>query len=258
MITFRLSFFWRLISAFILCGMLPLFLLSVVFTGASTRVIDQNNRRNLNEIVTTVSVITENSIKNAFSLARTTAADESSISYCSSFFTDLPQNQAIETKSLLISDIYQKVGTRIDDSEYQVFLVPLNGLEVLSRRQIPNEYQTDWYGGWGILNAGEEGGQDGTLFIQPHPDNGNEALAAVIFPVISEGKIIGYAIVDILRKAFTSQVSRITGLQGALDMLYLYDSRTSCIMYSHFPSKMKAFFSMIFRLNMLFPLVFSK
>ncbi len=245
----RVSFFWRILSAFVLCGMAPLFLLSVVFTGAVEHVIEKNNYRRAAESVESVRLVADSFVQTAIRTAEHLSASAAVIGYCANGDAASPAAQ-----SLLVSDIFQETRLYAEDDDFQIYVIPADGRPVLSKKTIPAQYELASYGGWGVFNAARselnrtDGCSPYVLFGQPHPDSGNQTVAAVIVPVYGTAApaaalsraqdgfpagVTGFVIVDILRKGFASRITQIAGLQGALDTLLLYD-KNRCVLYSHF------------------------
>ena len=235
----HLPFFWRLFSAFVICSLIPLFVLAFVVTGVFQQVITRHNELQKKNIIEQIAAITEQSVLEAKQTAITMAASPLITEYC---LSAVQNNLFHEAKqSILISDIFQHIRLIEVSGKYQVFIIPVNR-QVLSRGKIPEQYKDLAYQTWGIF--GPQKKQNGTsLFIQPHPSNGNTAVAAVIAPVVSSQQNIpiGYVVIDILRNGLYNSIASIVNLQSTFDTLIIYDS-SKCIMYSHFDSKQEAEF----------------
>ena len=142
----HISFFWRLLSAFIICGIVPLFLLSVVFTGTVQYVIEKNNYRRAEETIETANIFLNNLINNSYSIVNELASNPTIIEYCalrksSYYITDSYD----EYRSILISTIYQTTKVHEEKGEYQIFIIPVDGKPALSTKEIPEQYNISTY-----------------------------------------------------------------------------------------------------------------
>lgn len=239
----NVSFFWRIFSAFIICGIVPLFLLAVVFTGTVQYVIMKNNFRRGEESIEYARQYTDNLIKQGFAIAKNLSENKSVIEYC-----NLSRNEYLleasyeEHKSVLVSNIFQKTKNFEEQEEYGIFVIPIKEENILSKKDIPFQYNFSTYENWGIFKAANSILKGEQLFFgQPHPEAGSKTIAGILSPIFSNEQLIGYVIVDILRKGIVSQITQINGLQSSLDTLIIYD-KNNCILYSHFNSETEGLF----------------
>jgi len=234
-----LSFFRRLLLSFVLCSIIPLFLLAFVFTGASSRVLKKNTARQAKEIVSAAAGMMKSCLAEAYDAGSEIAEDSSVISWCAGNGTELEASGRT-------SDIFQKIARLKKDTSFHVYILSQNPQKkVLSRNQIPDEYQFKAYAGWGVLKKVSDSNEC-VLFVQPHPENGEQTIAAAAIPVFSDSAKktrVGFVIVDILRRGLFDQFSLIAGIQGRFDQLMVYD-KSGCIAFSAFsPDKEASFFT---------------
>src|SRR5574344_714172 len=138
-----LSFFRRLLLSFVLCSIIPLFLLAFVFTGASSRVLKKNTARQAKEIVSAAAGMMKSCLAEAYDAGSEIAEDSSVISWCAGNGTELEASGRT-------SDIFQKIARLKKDTSFHVYILSQNPQKkVLSRNQIPDEYQFKAYAGWG-------------------------------------------------------------------------------------------------------------
>ena len=103
----HLPFFWRLFSAFVICSLIPLFVLAFVVTGVFQQVITRHNELQKKNIIEQIAAITEQSVLEAKQTAITMAASPLITEYC---LSAVQNNLFHEAKqSILISDIFQHI-----------------------------------------------------------------------------------------------------------------------------------------------------
>jgi two-component system, sensor histidine kinase YesM len=219
------SFFFRLLLAFFAGGLVPFIVLAVVFGTASARILDKAWRDRSREAIRGASELSSRLLADAAEDARSLAVSDPVRRYMDGDTKD----------AWLLSEINRLLSATVASSRFEVFLVPVDGSVPLSRSSVPEEYRADSYGGWGILGALSRSVSsfrgDAVFFGQPHPASGSSVPIAAGVPVLSDGKVTGYVVVDILRQAFSERVGSVAGAGGALTGLYLLD-RSGCILYS--------------------------
>ncbi len=213
---------------FILCSILPLFLLSFVFTEISQWTVRRNTQHQAEDVIREAAAIAQETINTAANLGRQLSTSALVTQWCSGGGTK-------EETNTLISELFQAVARSVNESDYQIYFVsPAQGGTTISRNIVPPEYTLAQYADWGIFHRVKEI-PDGTLFVQPHPKTGN-CIAAVCVPVSGSG----YVIVDILRSGLAAKLSQVADM-NMFASLYIYDS-SGCIAYSGFSREAEAAF----------------
>ncbi len=226
------SFFWRLLGAFILGGLLPFLALSVAFGTASSRILERAWVARSRETIVGAAELTRRLVLDASDAALELARSDTVSRFLS----------GNEGDPWLVSEINRQFSALSSSSAFDFFLIPLDGTEPLSRSPIPDEYRVGLYGGWGILGAlsrfdgvglGAErpSAFGATLFGQPHPLSGSSVPVAVGVVVRSDRRAVGYVVVDISRRSFSDRIGAYAAAGGSLTGLFLEDE-SGCVLYS--------------------------
>lgn len=209
------SFSKRLLLLFVLCSILPLFLLSFVFSGISSYVVARNAIRSATEISANVLSTIEKTTDQALALAEELAQDPNVIEWCNG-----------KDDAAVVSDLFQNIAKNTNDDIFQVYVISdKQQARSISRQSIPLEYKSNIYKDWGILHQTLKNGH-ASFFAQPHPKSSPAAVMAVCLAVSDSG----FVIVDILREGLEKECTKVEGLTSLKDF-YIYDA-SGCIAFS--------------------------
>lgn len=209
------SFSKRLLLLFVLCSILPLFLLSFVFSGISSYVVARNAIRSATEISANVLSTIEKTTDQALALAEELAQDPNVIEWCNG-----------KDDAAVVSDLFQNIAKNTNDSLFQVYVVSdKQQARAISRQSLPQEYKSNIYSDWGILHQTNKNGRP-SFFAQPHPKSSPNAVMALCISVADSG----YVIIDILREGLEKECTKVEGLTSLKDF-YIYDA-SGCIAFS--------------------------
>ena len=209
------SFSKRLLVLFVLCSILPLFLLSFVFTEISNYVVDRNAMRRAAEVSANVLHTIEKTTDTSLPLAKELAKDKNLIYWCNG-------NDEAST----VSDLFQNIARNTNDDLFQVYIVSSQQeTRAISRQTIPPEYKNGLYNDWGLLHKAKNQ-KEPVFFAQPHPKSSPDAVIALCFPISNSGFII----IDILREGLIKECTKIDGITSLKEFL-IYD-KSGCIAFS--------------------------
>ncbi len=218
-----LSFSRRLLLLFIMCSILPLFLLAFVFSEISRQIVSRNASRHAEEVSRVLMLRFEKTLSSAADLAEELSQSRKVRDWCGG-----------SEDAALIPDLFQSIAGKDRDDIFQVYIVSDRQPEhSISRRQVPEEYRDNIYGDWGVFHKARTS-RETTFFAQPHPGSASNAAIAVCTPVPDssspDGSAHGFVIVDILRQGLEKQLGSIDGME-AFREFFIHDE-SGCIAFS--------------------------
>ena len=218
-----LSFSRRLLLLFIMCSILPLFLLTFVFSEISRQIVSRNASRHAEEVSRALMLRFEKTLTSAAVLAEELSRSRKVRDWCGG-----------SEDAALIPDLFQSIAQKNRDDIFQVYIVSDRQPErAISRQQVPEEYRDSIYGDWGVFHKARES-RDTTFFAQPHPGSASNAAIAVCAPVPDSGSADspshGFVIIDILRQGLEKQLGSIDGME-AFREFFIHDE-SGCIAFS--------------------------
>lgn len=217
------SFFFKLLWAFFLTGMLPLCIISFTTLLYSRHFVDTAYREGLQETVNSAAGLTEYLISEAEKKSMALLHNE----YVVRYFTDDNSRNFVSTR------ITQELSRIAESGYYETYVIPLDrSVLPLGRFKVPSAYTIPQNVRWGILGSLSE--NDGTLFsvfAQPHFDRIDPIPFAVGIPVMVDNSVAGYIITDIKREAFSDFFGVNVSRLGAIKDLFITD-KTGCVLFS--------------------------
>ena len=199
---------------FIIASVLPLFLLSVVFTGISRFLVQKNTLRNCRETMKIEKAIMENEAQKAKSFSQSIASRNDVIEWCST-----PSRQ--NSDSIAISDLFQFIAKKAGSDDFQVTVISLVKNDAVSRFEVCDEYKSAVYRDWGILHKARF--SDETVFFA-------RANKTSVFSACTKVGEYGFVIVDVLKKGLSQKIAEAKSINMFSDFFVVDESR--CIALS--------------------------
>ena len=218
------SFFWHIFSSFIVGGLIPAIFLSILLGLLSVQILTTAFNNQTDEAISKASLLTEELFKSIEATTLFIATHKDVLTWAESEKND-------PNKILAVNKL---ISEAIDSPYIQAYLLPLDGSDTISRRQIPEEYKQGLYANWGLLGALSKIKTEGTkpvFYSLPHYNMQTPVSFAVGYPVFSKSLPIAYLILDVERDELSQRVGLAAFSSGFISDLFLVD-KTNTILYS--------------------------
>ncbi len=218
------SFFLHIFYSFIVGGLIPAIFLSILLGLLSVQILSTAFKNQTDEAISKASLLTEELFKSIEATALFIATHKDVLTWAESEKND-------PNKILAVNKLISEV---IDSPYIQAYLLPLDGSDTISRRQIPEEYKKELYENWGLLGAlskirTEEA--EPVFYSLPHYNMQTPVSFAVGYPIFSKSLPIAYLILDVERDELSQRVGLAAFSSGFISDLFLID-KTNTILYS--------------------------
>jgi len=185
--------FYKLLISFIVCGIIPLIIISILIYGLSVRFINdmiyEQTRLNLTNMHQELNVI----LKDYEDIMITLQSDETIMNALSNDLTKNNENKIYEK-------IYDALKNRT--GKPPLYILNTTGDVIFSTNPLPHIYETGIKNNWGIFREVTQG-NDGTTTIYPQKINYEEGKSSLLSMgrkiLDSKGNPIGYVIIDVYR-----------------------------------------------------------
>ncbi len=217
----RRSYFWRLLNAFFIGGLIPFMVLAAVFGVMSSRFLESAFRERAEEAARGASVLTGQLLDESAALAGSLAAEDAVIEYV----------RSAEKTPWQMSEIHRLFSSFSSSASFSPFIIPSDGSAVWSRSPVPEEYSITHYPQWGVFGALSRSVEPTVFFGPPHPRSGAAIALAAACRIYSAGEVIGYSVIDISRELLVSRIGAVSLSGGALTDLIIADG-SDCVLFS--------------------------
>jgi len=217
------SFFFRLLWAFFLTGLVPLFIISLATVISIRRYVDTAYLEGVRKSVNSAAGLTERLISEAGQVTASLAGNGD----CVRYLTDGTSRNYVGT------GITRECGRIAQSGYYETYIIPADdSVAPVGCLPVPPSYTGRAEKHWGILGClSRSTGIRICTVAQPHTDKVGGIPLAVGIPVVKGMSVVGYVITDIKREAFSDFLGVSVSRIGPLNDLLITDD-TGCIIFS--------------------------